>query len=138
MATSWEKILEYAADRPLLQLRLVARTPADAARLINLAQPLGAETLSLSVSAGGNLRDGGAMNFAANNLKPSHPIKPLSIAQTIFNAVGEGCSYEAAMDLTFGAAGRSGMQAGLQQAATDTPEGVTVQALFDKPEKKPS
>jgi hypothetical protein len=134
-AATWEKAIEYAGERPLLEFRLVAHTPADAAKLIGLAQPLGADTVTLSVSSSGNLKDGGTMNFAAYNLKPSHPVKPLTMAQTIFNAVGDGCSYEAAVELKFGEAGRSGMQANLQQASEDAPDGVDVQAMFGVPAK---
>jgi hypothetical protein len=113
----------------------VAHTPADATKLIGLAQPLGADTVTLSVSSSGNLKDGGTMNFAAYNLKPSHPARPLGMAETVFNAVGEGCSYEAAVELKFGEAGRSGMQANLQQASEDAPDGVDVQAMFGVPAK---
>lgn len=134
-AATWEKAIEYAGERPLLELRLVAHTPADATKLISLAQPLGADSLSLSVSASGNLKDGGTMNFAAYNLKPSHPAKPLGMAQTVFNAVGDGCSYEAAMELKFGEGGRSSTQANLQQTSEDAPDSVEVQAMFGVPSK---
>jgi hypothetical protein len=133
-AVNWEQILNYAAERPLLHLRLVARKPADAAQLMTLAQPLGAETLSLSVSASGNLKDGGNVNFLANDLKPTHPLKPLTVGQTIFNAVGEGCSYETTLQLEFGS-GRSDMQDTLEKLSKATADSINVQATFDKPEK---
>jgi len=47
---AWEQILNYAAERPLLHLRLVSRKPADAARLMTPAQRLGAEGLSAASS----------------------------------------------------------------------------------------
>lgn len=131
-AFTWEHILNYAAERPLLHLRLVARKPADAAQLMTLAQPLGAEGLSLSVSASGNLKDGGNVNFLANDLKPTHPLKPLTVGQTIFNAVGDGCSFETALQLDFGS-GRSDMQDRLEKLCKETSDGIDVQATFDKP-----
>jgi len=134
-ATTWDRAIEYAGERPLLELRLVAHTPTNAKQLISLAQPLGADTVTLSVSSSGNLKDGGTMNFAAYNLKPSHPAKPLGMAETVFNAVGDGCSYEAAVELKFGEAGRSNMQATLEQASQDAPDSVEVQAMFGVPAK---
>jgi hypothetical protein len=133
-AFTWEQILNYAGDRPLLHLRLVAHKPVDAAQLMTLAQPLGVETLSLSVSASGNLKDGGNVNFLANDLKPTHPLKPLTVGQTIFNAVGDGCSFETALQLDFGS-GRDDMQDILEKLSEETADSIEVQATFDNPEK---
>ncbi len=133
-ATNWDKVLEYADDRPLLELHLVASSPADAAMIQQAVQPLGADQLSVSVSVGGSLKDGGTMNFAANDLKPTHPAKPLGMAQTIFNSLQAGSQFEVDLKLTFGASGRTGMRSALEQARDKTPEGVGVRGLFDKPE----
>lgn len=132
-ATTWDKVLEFAAERPLVELRLQARTPAAGAALAGLAQPLGAESLELSVNVGGALKDGGSINFAANNLKPTHPTKPLGIAQTLFNALGEGATYEADLALQFGPEGRTGLEAQLQTLADGIPDGVMPHATFEKP-----
>jgi hypothetical protein len=132
-ATTWEKVLEFASERPLLELRLLARTPAAAAALAGLAQPLGAENLTLTVTVGGDLKDGGTINFTANDLKPTHPTKPLTIAQTLYNAMGEGAIYEADLTLNFGAEGRTGLEAQLQALAESAPDEVTPQAHFERP-----
>jgi len=129
----WDKVLEYAEDRPLLELHLTASTPSDAGLLLSVAQPLGAEQLLLSIMAGGTLRDGGAMNFAADDVKPAHPAKPLAIAQTVFNSLAEGGSFEADLKLTFGSSGRTGMKDLLQQARDAAPDALSVRATFDKP-----
>jgi hypothetical protein len=92
------------------------------------------ETLSLSVSASGNLKDGGNVNFLANDLKPTHPLKPLTVGQTIFNAVGDGCSFETALQLDFGS-GRDDMQDILEKLSEETADSIEVQATFDNPEK---
>ena len=131
--STWEKVLEYAEARPLLELHLVAHSPADAAALMGIAQPLGAEQLALSISTGGGLRDGGTMNFAANDVKPNHPAKPLTVAQTVYNSLADGGSFEADLRLTFGAAGRTGMKDFLQQARDAAPADVSVRAMLDKP-----
>jgi len=115
----------------LLELRLVARTPSGAATLAALAQPLGADSLSLSIAVGGNLKDSGKMNFAASDVGLNHPTKPMNTAQIIFNALHEGASYEAALKLTFGAAGRANMKDLLQGLKDNASDGIQVQARFD-------
>lgn len=132
-ATTWEKVLEYAADRPLLELRVIAKSPSDAATLPGLVQPLSADQLTMSTTASGTLKDGGDMNFAANNLKLNHPTKPLTIAQTIFNALAEGGAYEVEFKLTFGSAGRTSLKDQLQQARDTAPDTLSIRAMFDKP-----
>ncbi len=134
-ATTWEKVIDFAKDRPLLSLDLIALTPSAAAALIGLAQPMGAESLLLSVAVGGEFKEGGTINFAANEVKPVHPTKPLNIAQTLFNAMGEDPSYEAKLTLSFGQSGRTGLEDQLRTLAESVPEGVSPQASFDKPEK---
>ena len=129
----WDKVLEYAEDRPLLELHLTAGTPSDASALLSVAQPLGADQLLLSIVTGGTLRDGGTMDFAARDVKPAHPAKPLTVAQTIFNSLAEGGSYEADLKLTFGSSGRTGMKDLLQQAHDAASDALSVSAIFDKP-----
>ena len=133
-ATNWDKVLDYSDERPLTELHLVASLPADTAMVQQAVQPLGADQLSVSVSVGGVLKDGGSMNFAANDLKPTHPAKPLGMAQTIFNSLQAGSQFEVDLKLTFGASGRTGMRSALEQVRDKAPEGVSVRALFNKPE----
>lgn len=128
---SWEKAVEQARERVLLELRLVAADPGTASMLVELAHPLGAETLSLSVSVGGTLKDGGKANFSASGLKPSHPIRPLAKAHEVFNAlVPDGRYYEAEVVLGFGARGRAGMGRVLEELAEKSPPGLRVKARF--------
>jgi hypothetical protein len=131
--STWEKVLEYAETRPLFELHLVAHSPADAQALMSIAQPLGAEQLALSISTGGDIRDGGTMNFAANDVKPNHPAKPLTVAETVYNSLADGGTFEADLKLTFGAAGRTGMKDPIEQARDAAPAGVEVRATLDKP-----
>ena len=132
-ARSWGDVQKYGAERPLVNLRLQCKKPADSAVLMQLAQPLGADALSLDVTVEGTLKDGGDIRFSATNLKPNHPTKPLQVAQTIFNAVGESASYDAALNLDFGPAGRAGLEAQLRALAQDAPEAIQPQATFEKP-----
>jgi hypothetical protein len=101
--------------------------------LIGLAQPLGAHTLTLSITVDGTLKDGGRMSFAADEVKPTHPTKPLTIAQTLFNALVEGATYEADLTLDFGTTGRSGLEGQLQEMADRASEEISTRATFDRP-----
>jgi len=133
-ATTWDKLLEYTDDRPLLELTLTASTPADTAVMQQLAQPLGATTLTVSVTVAGTLKEGaGSMNFAATDIKPTHPAKPLNIAQTIFNSVAPDSTFEVELKLSFGPSGRTGMRDALQTLQDGIPDGIIVKGLFDKP-----
>jgi hypothetical protein len=73
------------------------------------------------------------INFAASGLKPAHPTKPLAVAQTLFNAMAQGATYEAVLTLDFGLQGRTGLEGQLNTLADSVPEGVLLRATFDKP-----
>ncbi len=132
-AQTWEKAVDLAGARPLLDLSLTVTNPQDASALLPLVQPLGAERLSLSVTVSGTLKEGGALSFSVSDLKPNHPTKPLAIAQTLFNAVGDGSQYETVLALHFGTQGRAGMESALKELSEQSPEGVRPRATFDKP-----
>jgi hypothetical protein len=132
-ATTWEKILTYAKERPLVKLQLVAAKPAAAASLTSLVVPLGPDQLTLSLTVGGTLKEGGSVNFAANDIKPNHPIKPLQIAQTLFNSAGDAATFEADLTLHFGQTGRTGLEESLKTLSENLPEGITPSATFEKP-----
>jgi hypothetical protein len=74
-ATTWEKTLESAVNRPLLNLTLRAQTPGEAATLLNLAQPLGADSLSLSVTVSGTAKEGGDLQFCSERSKTESSCK---------------------------------------------------------------
>jgi hypothetical protein len=133
-AYNWEDAVQYAGERPLVQLQLRAPNPVTANKLLALAQPMGAAGLTLDVTVTGPLKDGGTMNFLAGEVKPTHPAKPLFMAQTIYNSIdAESVSYEATLSLNFGDGGRQAMQSLLQQAADKATEDVSLEARFGKP-----
>ena len=132
-ASTWEQIIEYAKERPLAALTLTARTPALAASLASLAQPLGADSVALSVTVEGDLKTGGTMSFAATDVGINHPAKPLQIAQTVFNSIKAATQYRADLELKFANGGRRGMEAALGDLASKAPEELAVRALFEKP-----
>ncbi len=130
--STWDKLVEAAKTRSVIELSLNATTPAGAATLMQLSQPLGADVLTLSVSVGGILKDGGTMNYAASDIKPNHATRPINIAQTIFNALAEGATYEAVLKLGFSPP-RSGLAEALSALAEAASDGVSPQATLDKP-----
>lgn len=130
---TWEKIKELEPRRPLLKLHLVADNPAAAAPLSHHAQPLGADRVTVSITVNGVLKEGGRANFSVEEVKPSHPLKPHQVAQTLFNSMGEPREYEADLCLGFGEEGRAGMAGALDDLAGKLLEGVKVKAVFGKP-----
>ncbi|MFZ2055381.1 MAG: DUF499 domain-containing protein, partial [Candidatus Aminicenantales bacterium] len=132
-ASTWAKAIEYASQRPLLKLELIASSPVSAQGLLALAQPLGAETVMLSVSVDGALKDGGMAHFRMEDVKPTHSLKPLDIGQRVYTATGEGGNYETILSLGFGESGRTGLDSQFGKLAEDAPEGITFVAYFDKP-----
>jgi len=126
-------IAAHADSRPLLRLDITAAVPADAHVLLPLAVPLGAESLTLRVTVSGKVREGGSVNFLAEGVKPSHPLKPLVIAQTLFSSIGAEATFEVVLSLSFGAQGRKGMGDALKTLQESRPAGITVEAEFGKP-----
>jgi hypothetical protein len=129
---SLEKAAALAAERPVLTIRVTATTTAAAQKLATLAQPFGAEAVTLMVNASGDLRTGGTMSFMADGVKLTHPARPLETATLVANSLAEGSYYEATVTLAFGSAGRHGLGAQLQQLAEST-EDVKVQCEFGPP-----
>ena len=97
-----------------------------------IAQPLGADSLTVSITVSGDAKDGGSFNFSASDLKLNHPTKPLQIAQTLFNSLSEGCTYEATLALVF-KGGRTGLHPALENLQQSASTDVQPTALFDKP-----
>ena len=129
-ATTWTRAQEYAAERPLHSLTLTARTPADAAHLAQVAQPFGADAVSLDVTADGIAKQGGRLSFQASEISLNHPARPIETARTVYNSLVDGSSYEAVLTLAFGEAGRAGMSHNLKEAAEKAGEAIAPTALF--------
>jgi hypothetical protein len=130
-AHTWDDAVRLAANRPLVKMTLRASGPEEARSLPALAQPFGAESLTLSVSCSGQVRDGATINFSANNVRYNHPLRPVDIAMTLYNAMTEGRVLEVELALDFGSRGRAGTGDLLQAAASQAQAGVTVEAHFE-------
>jgi len=131
-ASTWPDIVNFAEKRPLVKLTLAAKAPAAADMLLVLGQPLGADQLALSVDLSGDLKDGGFLAFAVQDVKPGHPTEPLQTARSFYRALADGATFEASLVLHFGQ-GRDGMDGVLSQLAEKASETVSVKAEFAAP-----
>jgi hypothetical protein len=122
----------YAAKRPLQALTLRASKIDAAKTLVGLAQPFGATSLTLSVSAGGDLKDGGTVQFLARNLKYNHALKPLETAGMLVRAVGENGEFSAELALAFHDDGATGTMGKFEQAQKAANPEVEIEAEFGK------
>jgi len=132
VAADWKQAAEYASKRPLLTLILKTSTPDAAKTLVSLAQPFGARLLSLSVTAGGDLKDGGRVNFSAEDLKHNHPLAPIDMAAKLFRAMADTASFETSLELDFGDEGVKDAVSNLKKASNDAADGVSISAVFGK------
>ena len=131
-ACSWDEAATYAKSRPLRALKLTVGKMDAAKTLASLVQPLGAKSITLSLSANGDLKDGGHINFLASNLKHNHALKPLETVATFLRAMADGAEFEAQLDLEFDDAGIANADAKLQQAGQSAVADIEVFAEFGK------
>jgi len=129
-AYDWETAIQYAAQRPLLSIRLKADTVQAAGKLIAYAQPFGAQSLTLTVRASGPLKDGGQVNFVVSNVKHNSPLKPIDVAKKLLRATQEGGTFLAELVLDFGGTPISGTAARFEQAQAQAVDGVGLEARF--------
>lgn len=129
-AYDWGTAIQYAAQRPLLSLRLKASSPPAAGKLIACAQPFGAQSLTLSVRASGLLKDGGQVNFAVSNVKHNTPLKPIDVAKKLLRATQEGSTFSAELVLDFGGIPIGNTAAKFEQAQAQAVDGVGLEARF--------
>jgi hypothetical protein len=136
IATTWPDIVKHAETRPLLLLDLNAGTPSVADTLAGIAQPFGADELTLDVTLSGELKSGGTASFEVRGVKQNSPIKPMDSTRTLFTAMQEGMSYGSQLRLKFKDLGRIGMKTQLETAADKAGDDVVPSATFGKPAAK--
>jgi len=132
-ATNWQDALRLAENCLLKEVRLEAATPAAAANLVGMAQPLGADELCLDVNVQGDLKSGGTAAFEVREVKLNCPIKPLETARALFSGMREGMSYVASLTLRFHDPGRIGMKEQLESIADKASADLNITATFGKP-----
>lgn len=126
----WENVISTAEARPLRRLTLAVVSPADARAVGGLFHPLGAREIALSVSAAGDAKGGGYFAFQAEDVKPTHPLKPLEIAQTVFNTLSEAAPYSASYSLGFSGEKDPSMPGKLRQLREGSPEETHIKGAF--------
>ena len=131
--TNWDQAIECAPKRPLTRLVLTTDNSVTAGKLIAIAQPFGARSLTLSVTAGGGLKDGGQLNFAVHNARHNNPMKPIDTAKRLLRAAEEDTrSFSAQLVLDFGQEGERHTGARFEQARSQAGSQVTIEAHFSE------
>jgi hypothetical protein len=130
-ATTWKDAIEYAAKRPMTSMKLTAAKPDAAKTLAALAQPFGAQALSLTVQAMGQLKEGGEARFMVEGVKHNSNLKPVDFAATLLRAMDDGAEFLTEMALDFG----DGMKSAgvkLEKAQQSASDDVGIEAAFGK------
>lgn len=131
----WEAIGAMLGQRPLEQLQFSTGLPLAASRLLAIAQPLGATSVSLSINLGGDAKDSGHINFKISEVKPTHPLKPLSLAGTLYNALEpDSVEYEVTLSLSFQQALSPAALSALQQLVSVGTPDIEPRATFGPPQ----
>ncbi|WP_287359318.1 DUF499 domain-containing protein [Mesorhizobium sp.] len=121
---------QFADKRRLLSLRISCLSAADAQKALGAAAPLGASTTIIEAELAGELKDGGKLSFSVADTKVSAAIKPLTMVQTLGNALAPGSSIRVTVVLGFGPEGKSDLGALLRTLAMQFPETATMEARF--------
>lgn len=128
--TEPEVAASYADKRRLLSLRVTCLSAADAQRVLGSASPLGAPGITIDAELTGDMKDGGKLAFSVAETKVAAAIKPLTMAQTLGNALVPGSSVRVTVVLSFGTDGKPDLGALLRSLFLQLPDGVTVEARF--------
>jgi hypothetical protein len=89
VATTWDDAIEKAQSKEVLTVKFTTAIPAGLAAFPSMTIHLSPNNQKLTVEVSGPLKDGGHVNVAMRNLKPSHPLKPSTMAAQLFNALVE-------------------------------------------------
>jgi hypothetical protein len=117
-----------ADTRLLLSLRIKCASAADAQKALGAAAPLGAPSITIEADLAGDMKDGGKLGLRIAQAKVGAAIKPLTLAQTLGNALAPGGSVQVAVVLDFGADGKPDLGAIIR--GMQMPETATVEARF--------
>lgn len=128
-AYSWDEAVRYAATRPLLSVTLKASEVDAANRLLSAAHPLGVPRQALRLQLEGQLRDGGSLNLAFDDVPPNAPVNPVEQVRRLARACQVIAYFEGELRLLLGQ-GQRNMQALLQQSEKQAGGVLTIEALF--------
>ena len=128
--TEPEVAASYADKRRLLSLRITCLSAADAQRVLGAASPLGAPGITIEAELTGDMKDGGKLTFSVAETKVAAAIKPLTMAQTLGNALMPGSSVRVTVVLSFGPDGKPDLGALLRSLFLQLPDGASMEARF--------
>jgi hypothetical protein len=127
-ATNIDLAGALADKRPLLSMLSRCTSAADAQNALGAAARLGAPSVTIEVDLAGDMKDGGKLGLRIAEAKAGAAIKPLTLAQTLGNALAPGGSVRVDVVLDFGPHGKSDLGAMLR--SMQLPETVTIDARF--------
>jgi hypothetical protein len=119
-----------ADKRNLLWLRITCPTGADAQKALGAASLLGATEITIEADLTGDMKDGGKLAFSIAETKVAAAIKPLTMAQTLGNALAPGSSIRVTVVLGFGKDGKADLGALLRSLFMQLPDTATIEARF--------
>ncbi|PZW41844.1 putative AAA+ superfamily ATPase [Humitalea rosea] len=128
--TDTEVASTYGDKRALLSLRITCLTAADAQKALGAASPLGAAEITIEAELTGDMKDGGKLTFSVAETKVAAAIKPLTMAQTLGNALAPGSSIRVTVVLGFGKDGKADLGASLRSLFMQLPDTATIEARF--------
>ncbi|MBB5688600.1 hypothetical protein FHS88_000716 [Roseomonas alkaliterrae] len=129
-ATDIAVACQLADKRRLLSLRITCLSAADAQKILGAASPLGASSVHIEAELTGDLKDGGKLSFSVAEAKVSAAIKPLTMAQTLGNALVPGSSIRVSVVLGFGPDGKADLGALLRTLEMQLPDTSSIEARF--------
>jgi hypothetical protein len=127
-ATNIDLAGALADKRPLLSIRIRCTSAADAQKALGAATALGAPSVTIEADLAGDMKDGGKLGLRIGEAKVGAAIKPLTLAQTLGNALAPGGSVRVDVVLDFGPDGKPDLGAMLR--SMQLPETVTIDARF--------
>jgi len=127
-ATTIDLAGALADKRPLLSIRIRCASAADAQKALGAAAPLGAPSVTIEADLAGDMKDGGKLGLRIGDAKVGAAIKPLTLAQTLGNALASGGSVRVEVVLDFGPNGKPDLGAILR--SMQLPETATIDARF--------
>jgi len=127
-ATNIDMAGALADKRPLLSIRIRCTSAADAQKALGATSPLGAPSVTIEADLAGDMKDGGKLGLRIGEAKVSAAIKPLTLAQTLGNALAPGGSVRVEVVLDFGPNGKPDLGAMLR--SMQLPEMATIDARF--------
>jgi hypothetical protein len=127
-ASTIEMAGAYADKRALLSLRINCGSAAEAQKALGAAAPLGAPSVTIEADLAGDMKDGGKLALRIAEAKIGAAIKPLTLAQTLGNALAANGSVKIEVVLDFGPDGKSDLGAVLR--SMQLPESARIIARF--------